>query len=131
MVAERDTRDLAAGMLDVDRVLAPRVPERRQRRRLDLRLDDRRHQGGLAFLVEVVRREVDRVDRLDEEEPRLRRGQLDPVGRAFRDRDVNVLAEPQVAVLRSDDAYSLLYEVHLMPLAVPEERLRRHRGRGL
>ena len=131
MMAEGDPRHLPAGVLHVDRKLAALIAVRRESRGLDLRLDDGRHQGGLAFLVEVMRREVDRIHRLDQEEPGLRRRQVDPVRRPFRDRDVHVLPEFQVAVLGPDHALAVLDEVHLMPLAVPEEGLLRHGFRRL
>src|SRR5204863_309420 len=129
--AAGDPRDLASGVLHVDRELAPLIAVSGELRRLDLRLDDGRHEGGLALLVEVMRCEVDRIHGLDEEEPSLRRGQLDPVRRPLRHRDVHVLPEFQVAVLGPDDALAVLDEVHLVPLPVPEEGLLRHRFRRL
>src|SRR5207247_3288088 len=65
--------------------------------------------------------------RLDEEEPRLRRAEIDPVCGPFRDRDIDVLAEFQVAIFRTDGAFAVLDEVHLVPLAVAEEGLLGHR----
>src|SRR3989449_5584972 len=70
VVAQGDPGDLPAAMLHVDREFPTLVPERRQLRRLDFRLDNGRHQGGLALPIQVVWCEVDRIDRLDDEEPR-------------------------------------------------------------
>src|SRR2546427_9727347 len=127
MMAQDDSRDLPASVLHVDRELASLVSVRWEVRGLDLRLDDGRHERGLALLVEVVRSEVDRIDRFHEEEPRLRRREIDPIRRPLRDRDVNVLPELQVAIFRVDDAFAVLDEVDLVPLAVPEEGVLRHR----
>src|SRR5207244_9021944 len=66
-----------------------------------------------------------------EEEPRLRRAEIDPVCGPLRDRDVDVLAEFQVAIFGTDDPLAVLDEVHFVPLAVPEERLLGHRLRWL
>src|SRR5437867_3311125 len=73
VVAQGDAGDLPTSVLHIDREFSAGILERRQVWGLDLRFDDRRHQGGLALFVQVVRRERDRVDRLDQEEPRLRR----------------------------------------------------------
>src|SRR2546429_4122015 len=69
--------------------------------------------------------------RLDEEEPGLRRGEIDPVCGPLRDRDIDVLAEFQVAIFGTDGAFAVLDEVHLVPLAVAEEGLLGHRLRRL
>src|SRR5439155_29939 len=84
VVAQGDAGDLPTSVLHIDREFSAGILERRQVWGLDLRFDDRRHQGGLALFVQVVRRERDRVDRLDQEEPGFRRCQVDPVGRALR-----------------------------------------------
>ena len=126
VVTEGDPRDLPATVLHVDWELAPLVLERLEFRRLNLRLNHGRHQGGLALFVQVVRREGDRVDRLHEDEPRLRRCQVDPVGRPLWDRDVHILAEFQIAIFRTDDALPVLDEVHLVPLPVAKEGVVRH-----
>src|SRR5207245_10684172 len=92
MVAERDPCGPSPAVFHINRELASFVSVRRQVRRLDLRLDDGRHEGGLALLVEVMWREVDRVRRLDEEEPGLRRGEIDPVCGPLRDGEAGVIA---------------------------------------
>ena len=89
---------------------APQLRFKSEVCRSDFSLDDRRHQRRLALRVEVVRREMDGMERLDDEEKAFRRFKLDLIGGALGDGDVMPLFEGQFSKLGNQDARAFLDE---------------------
>ena len=79
----------------------------------------------LARRVQVMRRELDREARLDDEQSAVLARELDAVGRALGDVHVMSLPEREHAELRGDEAGAFLHEPQLVAVAVAEEALGR------